>query len=178
MSRKLNVDKTLKVLPGLRQLYRRILLDLHRDVSTFEMYIKSREDLIFLSESYKKLPRWAISELSGYADAYYEIVENSLFYTHVLDGERLISRLPESDKKLEGRYTETVGSCYCFGYVLTEDGEEQTILVPWHERNREKDIHNGLLSEEVIHKLRSYRNNVKLIVPGHHRNGSLYIRTL
>lgn len=129
---------------------------------------------VYDNPGYKKITERDRGEIEGAWKLVRNQHENKLFWTHVLDGRRVVTH----DTCLEGRYQEldTSESYHCYLFGLIRPGQERVLVyIPYRQEDRDREIASGRLTEadisDVINGLRN-GNKVDLIVPGHRLNGS------
>jgi hypothetical protein len=146
----------------------------HEMAYTAERITQYRLD-IFNRVGYDKITERDRGEIDGVYKYVHGQHEQKLFWTHILDGQRVIT----GDEKLDGRHHEldTSTSYHCYLFGLTRPGAERVLIfVPFRQADRDQEIASGRLSEQDVSDVINGRRNgnqVDLIVPGHLLNGAV-----
>lgn len=122
---------------------------------TFERVLDWKTRNILKNATYQKLPRWAKEKIDTAFNIYYNILESTLIWTHVLDGKRIIYSDPAADNRAKDIHDQNVelskqgkaNSAFCHAFALPDS---RLILVPFRDEDRKLEIESGRLTEEDI----------------------------
>lgn len=148
---------------------------------SFEKVMEWREKNIFSHPRYKKLTRADVAELSAVFDVILEQLQAKLFWTHVLDGKRVLTHDPVTkDRAIEvyeqGVALEQAGkaaSAYCYAFKLPDD---RLMLVPFREDDREKELESGRITEHELNLI--YDQKTVVLPVAHLPNGKPSLSTV
>ena len=163
----LAIDRVKAVKEDLRSLLR----ETWRFKLTHEDMLERRVRL-YESNTYKRLPRWAKSEVKGHFEALYNCqVDQHLFWTHVLDGERVLTH----DRRLNDRHGELDSSLSYHCYAVEIDGIVR--LVPQRAVDRARELETPRLTQAVLNRINRRmmpNENVDDLFICHRPNGTPY----
>ena len=164
-----SLDKTRDYLNSVKEGLRSVLCGTWRYKLTHEKMLERRK-AIYASDAYKLLPRWAASEIGGYFDALYDCqINQRLFWTHVLDGKRVLSH----DKCLDGRHGEIDMGLSYHCYLVRIHGEVQ--MIPFREEERAAELASGRLKQDDLDAIKRRATDVVLdVMLAHRPNGTPY----
>jgi hypothetical protein len=139
-----SLDKTRDYLNSVKEGLRSILRETWRYKLTHEKMLERRK-AIYASEAYKRLPRWAEAEISGFFEAAYDLqINQRIFWTHVLDGKRVLSH----DPSLDGKHGTLDSDLSYHCYLVRIDGKVQ--MIPFIEKDRAKELVSKRLTQDDL----------------------------
>lgn len=117
---------------------------------TFERFMEYLAANVFARPHYAKLPQWAKSEIGGFWRAVFDRYDaENLFWTYVLDGERILSKLHENKIDAHPVGWPAVDANECGSAYVFKAGV-RLIIVPWRQEERESEIAAGRLHPEDV----------------------------
>jgi hypothetical protein len=122
-----------------------------RHLKTFDELFEMQDSIFQGHEKWEKLPDWAKHEVTGYWEALYERLEDSLAFTVVVDGVRTSAKHP----KFEGKYRAGMDNLPAgsdFAYVVKDKGDSLVTFtyIPFSQQERDNDVAAGRLLPGTI----------------------------
>lgn len=91
MARRTSLDRAIENTQALESAMRSIFYSAKKHGHSIEKLLADRQAVIYSTEAYKKLPRWAHSELNGYFNAMFKVLqEDWTTGMYLLDDGRLV----------------------------------------------------------------------------------------